>query len=288
MTIDHTVNQLLKAYQDDGGVQIEQGVILPDQATIQSIIDHVQHVMFPGFNQPIPADQKDLKVHITHHCQSIYKNLEMAVFRALSFRDHNDKSQGDIQTDATTIVDQFFNDLTLLRAALLKDAQAIYEMDPAAKNEPEIMLAYPGFKAISVYRLAHYFDQKNVPLIPRMMTEAVHSQTGIDIHPRATIGSHFSIDHGTGLVIGETAIIGNHVRLYQGVTIGALSVAKSDSEVKRHPTIEDYVTVYARTTILGGHTTIGAHSIIGGNLWIVESIPPHAKVSHQTLPPIMK
>jgi serine O-acetyltransferase len=156
--------------------------------------------------------------------------------------------------------------------------QANFRGDPAAKSFEEVILSYPGFQAITVHRLAHYFWKAQVPLIPRMMSEMVHGSTGIDIHPGAEIGESFFIDHGTGVVIGETTVIGSNVKLYQGVTLGALSVKKEEGNRKRHPTIEDDVTIYSNATILGGETVIGRGSIIGGNVWITESVPPNTTV----------
>ena len=158
---------------------------------------------------------------------------------------------------------------------------SMYEGDPAAKSESEVVRTYPGFYAIAAYRLAHELHLLGVEGIPRVITEFAHSKTGIDIHPAAKIGEHFCIDHGTGVVIGETTIIGNHVKIYQGVTLGALSVDKSDAEKKRHPTIEDRVVIYAGATILGGETTIGHDSIIGGNVWLTQSVPPQSKIYYQ-------
>jgi serine O-acetyltransferase len=179
------------------------------------------------------------------------------------------------------IADSFFNSMPLIKTRLEEDAAFIAMNDPAASEIDEVIMAYPGFYAILVYRLAHCLAGKGVPVIPRVMTEYAHSITGIDIHPKASIGSEFSIDHGTGVVIGETAIIGNRVKLYQGVTIGALSVNKDMDISKRHPTIEDNVIIYAGSTILGGKTTIGHDSVIGGNVWLTESVPPCSLVYHQ-------
>jgi serine O-acetyltransferase len=165
---------------------------------------------------------------------------------------------------------------------LRKDAEAIVREDPAAKNVDEVILTYPGFYAIAIYRMAHVLYKLEVPYIPRMLTEYAHQKTGIDIHPGAQIGAYFCIDHGTGIVIGQTTIIGNHVKLYQGVTLGAVSVEKSLAHVKRHPTIEDHVVIYANATILGGNITVGAHSIIGGNVWLTESVQPYSKVYHKS------
>jgi serine O-acetyltransferase len=179
------------------------------------------------------------------------------------------------------IANSFFKSIPLIKKQLEGDAAFIAINDPAASEVDEVIMAYPGFYAILVYRLAHCLSGNGVPVIPRVMTEYAHSITGIDIHPKANIGSEFSIDHGTGIVIGETAIIGNRVKLYQGVTIGALSVSKNMDISKRHPTIEDDVIIYAGSTILGGKTVIGHDSVIGGNVWLTESVPPCSLVYHQ-------
>ena len=174
-----------------------------------------------------------------------------------------------------------FEGLPALRAALLHDAAATLAADPAAQGLSEIIGSYPGFYATAMHRLAHALHQRGLPRLPRMLSEYAHRQTGIDIHPGARIGPAFCIDHGTGIVIGETAQIGAHVQLYQGVTLGALSVAKHMQGLKRHPTIEDHVVVYANATILGGNTVIGTRSIIGGNVWLTESVPSHSRVYHR-------
>lgn len=179
------------------------------------------------------------------------------------------------------IAEAFFAQLPEVYALLNTDIDAIVAGDPAATNSFEVVRAYPGFLAISLYRLAHALYQLNVPLIPRILTEQAHAQTGIDIHPGASIGHHFFIDHGTGIVIGETTNIGNHVKLYQGVTLGALSVDKSMANSKRHPTVDDYAVIYSGATILGGETVIGHHSIIGGNVWLTKSVSPYSTVYHK-------
>lgn len=176
------------------------------------------------------------------------------------------------------IVDKFFQNLPVLYEFLNKDAEAILEGDPAAVNQFEVVRTYPGFFAICFYRIAHALLRLNVPLIPRILTEHAHSKTGIDIHPAAEIGDYFFIDHGTGIVIGETSKIGDRVKLYQGVNLGGLSVSKDMQNEKRHPTVEDDVVIYSGATILGGETTIGHHSIIGGNAWLLKGVPPYSKV----------
>lgn len=182
---------------------------------------------------------------------------------------------------AEALAERFFDALPLVHELLLQDVDAVFEGDPAAKSKSEVIRTYPGFYAIAAYRLAHVLWELGIRIFPRIITEHAHSITGIDIHPGATIGSSFCIDHGTGVVIGETTHIGAHVKVYQGVTLGALSVAKADAETKRHPTIEAHVVIYAGATILGGETTIGHHSIVGGNVWITRSLPPRTKVYYQ-------
>jgi len=190
--------------------------------------------------------------------------------------------QRDISKNVDTIVNRFFDKLSEIYHALLLDAIAIHQGDPASESVEEVISAYPGFFAIYCYRIAHVFYQENVPIFPRLLTEYAHFRTGIDIHPGAQIGKSFFIDHGTGIVIGETTIIGDHVKIYQGVTLGALSVSKKLSKTKRHPTIEDNVVIYASAAILGGKTVIGHDSVIGGNVWLTESVPPYSNVYHQS------
>lgn len=180
------------------------------------------------------------------------------------------------------LVNDFFNSLLEIHTDLASDLQAILNFDPAAKSRSEILLSYPGFFAIFVYRIANKLWEFKIPVLPRVLSEYAHSKTGIDIHPAATIGKQFFIDHGTGVVIGETAKIGKNVKIYQGVTLGALSVSKDKANEKRHPTIEDDVIIYANATILGGNTTIGKGAIIGGNVWITETIPAQSLVYHKS------
>jgi serine O-acetyltransferase len=178
------------------------------------------------------------------------------------------------------LTDAFFDAMPRLHGTLLEDADAIYAGDPAATDHDEVIRTYPGFEAIAIYRFAHEFHRLDVPVIPRVLTEHAHSRTGIDIHPAAVIGERFCIDHGTGIVIGETTEIGRNVKLYQGVTLGALSVAKDMARVKRHPTVEDDVVIYAGTTILGGKTVVGRGSVIGGNVWLLRSVPPGSRLHY--------
>jgi serine O-acetyltransferase len=180
------------------------------------------------------------------------------------------------------LANSFFEDLVDIHQDLLADLEAILDFDPAAKSKDEVLLAYPGFFAIATYRIANNLWNKNIVILPRVISEYTHAKTGIDIHPGATIGKRFFIDHGTGIVIGETAILGNDIKIYQGVTLGALSVSKNKAQEKRHPTIGDNVIIYANATILGGNTVIGKDSVIGGNVWITESIQEQTLVYHKS------
>lgn len=234
---------------------------IPDKKGVEIAVKKVFKILFPN-NEKLISNEVDLSG------SSVREQLDV-VFKAVL--PHNEK-----------ITQQFIDKLPSVKGVLLDDARFILESDPAAKSLIEVIAIYPGFFAIYCYRIAHTIDQLSVPLLPRMVTEYAHKTTGIDIHPGATIGSPFSIDHGTGIVIGETAIIGNYVKIYQGVTLGALSVDKTKASKKRHPTIEDNVILYAGCTILGGSTTVGRNSIIGGNVWLTESIAPFSVVYHKS------
>lgn len=189
--------------------------------------------------------------------------------------------QSHLAVPSEVLAKEFMAQLPEVYRMLNTDIQAILAGDPAAKMEYEVIRAYPGFYAIAFYRLANVLHKLNIPLLPRVLTEYAHSKTGIDIHPGATIDEYFYIDHGTGIVIGESCVIGKNVKIYQGVTLGALSVSKDMASLKRHPTVEDYVVIYSGATILGGETTVGHHSIVGGNVWLTRSIDPHTKIYHQ-------
>ncbi len=206
-------------------------------------------------------------------------NLKEALYEMLYLKPNREDLHGKNKAE------EFFKALPSIHEVLKQDAEATFQGDPAAHNLAEVIRSYPGFYAIAAYRLAHELHRLGVKVIPRMLTEHAHSRTGIDIHPAASIGKSFCIDHGTGIVIGATTDIGNHVKLYQGVTLGALSVDKRDAAIKRHPTIEDHVVIYAGATILGGETVIGHHSTIGGNTWITRSVTPHTKVYYTQNPP---
>ncbi len=234
---------------------------------IRDFFEELLGTLFPDYGQMTFRNQREFELH----WEKLKLQLDQMLYR------NSQKEVSDIEKTVST----FFDNLQEIRSRLLEDIKALFMGDPAANSTHEIIRSYPGFFAIASYRIAHELARLGVNTIPRMITEQAHSQTGIDIHPRAQIGSYFCIDHGTGIVIGETSVIGNYVKLYQGVTLGALSVRKEDASKKRHPTLGDHVVVYAGATILGGETTIGAHSIIGGNVWLTKSVPPHSKVYYQ-------
>lgn len=239
---------------------------IPSPKAVCNVLNGLLKILFPEL-----SDQHFMKYRAFHN---YYQQLRLELNSILS------KLQ-DLPHRPERVEDDFIARLPKIREELLKDATAIFEGDPAASTITEVIRTYPGFLALAIYRMAHEFWNLNVPLIPRILSEYAHSETGIEIHPGAQIGERFCIDHGTGLVIGETVIIGNDVKIYQGVTLGALSVAKDMAQTKRHPTIEDRVVIYANATILGGDTIIGHDSIIGGNVWITKSIDPCSRVYYQ-------
>ncbi|HLO59381.1 MAG TPA: serine O-acetyltransferase EpsC [Bacteroidales bacterium] len=200
----------------------------------------------------------------------------------LDFKDLLDPIENLLNRKISELCDDFFNAIPHIYESLIKDAQLFVDFDPAARSRESVILYYPGFYAISVYRLSHKLYQLEIPFLPRMISEYAHSKTGIDIHPGAQIAEHFFIDHGTGVVIGQTTVIGKNVKLYQGVTLGAAIVDKSMKDKKRHPTLEDNVIVYSGSTILGGETIIGHDTVIGGNVWLTKSVPPYSMVYHES------
>jgi serine O-acetyltransferase len=239
----------------------------PSTPAIVAFFDEMMGLLFPPFSQRLAGTEEDFEERI----RALKLDMDKILYNNLL-------NPEDL---AEQVVEAFFQSLPEVYDKLQKDIEATYSGDPAARSRDEVIRAYPGFYAVAAYRVAHLMHQLGIRSVPRMITEHAHSRTGIDIHPGAKIGEHFCIDHGTGIVVGETAIIGNYVKLYQGVTLGALSVSKQDASIKRHPTIEDHVVLYAGATILGGNTTIGHHSIVGGNVWLTKSIPPHSKVYYQ-------
>jgi serine O-acetyltransferase len=277
-----TVDELVDSFHKYGGINHLDGVNLPSREAVVDIARDLLRLVFPGFYDKDPIHSNQLMEYTSELVLSVARRLENEIERSLDYRPCDDCDKNDLAGTAARVTQAFLSDLPNVRAVLQTDVTAAYEGDPAAISNEEIILAYPGIEAITVQRLAHVLYQRHVALIPRIMTEWAHNKTGIDIHPGAAIGPHFFIDHGTGVVIGETTVIGKHVKIYQGVTLGAKSFPKDEQGRvvkgnKRHPNIEDDVTIYAGATILGA-VTIGKGSIIGGNVWLLDSVPPHTVV----------
>ncbi len=269
------VQSLMSSYNQVGGINHVDCGNLPSKPTIAALCDDLLHLLFPGFFSEVAVVSSDLELMTHELVASIRERLNVEVRRSLRL----DGRVEDPDHESVRRVCQFMMALPKVRALLQTDVQAAYDGDPAARSFEEIILAYPGLEAIAIQRAAHVLYHEGVPLLPRMMTEWAHGRTGIDLHPGARIGSHFFIDHGTGVVVGETCEIGNHVKLYHGVTLGARSFEKDEDGnpikgIKRHPNVEDHVTIYPNATVLGGATVIGARSTIGANVFLMESVPP--------------
>jgi serine O-acetyltransferase len=269
---EEIVKNLMTSYREVGGINHVDCGNLPSKRAIATLCEDLLHLMFPGFFSDEAVSSDEIEMITNEMVASVRDRMSVEVRRSLRLRN----PEGDNREAANTLVCRILGKLPGVRALLRTDLEAAFEGDPAAESFEEVILAYPGLEAIATQRLAHLLYSEGVPLIPRMMTEWAHSRTGIDIHPGAKIGPHFFIDHGTGVVIGETCEIGQHVKLYQGVGLVARSLAAGQQlkGKKRHPTIEDHVTIYAGATIVGGDTIIGRNSTIGANVFIMESVPP--------------
>src|SRR6478735_4773830 len=272
--------ELLHTYTEDGGINyLAAAAMLPSRSVIDDACAELMSLMFPGFRGEPLVDSSDLPQVTRSRLRNLNSRLKPEFCKSLG----KYPQDATIERRAEALVAGFFSQLPALRKMLWTDIDAAYEGDPAAKSYEEIILAYPALEAIAIQRMAHELYLRKLPLIPRIMTEWAHSRTGIDIHPGAKIGSHFFIDHGTGVVVGETTQIGSHVKLYQGVSFIARSLGAGQAlrGKKRHPTIEDGVCIYAGTTIMGGNTVIGANSTIGANVFMTKSVPPHSLVYYE-------
>lgn len=262
---------------------------LPSYTGVVDILQDLKDILYPGYRRKVGLHTGNIHYHVGGLIDGLHDQLTTEIARALRHEHRVHQKHMDCETDidfeakGQAMAIELLKRIPHLRRVLATDVQAAFDGDPACQTTDEVVFCYPGFEAITVYRIAHELVQLDVPFIPRMMTEWAHQQTGIDIHPGATIGNHFFIDHGTGVVVGETCEIGEHVKLYQGVTLGALSFP-TDAEgqlirgQKRHPTIEDHVVVYANATILGGRTIVGRDSVIGSSVWITRSVSPGTTV----------
>jgi len=289
------IEELSKCWQCPVSANTEKGLNLAGQQAVHGVLNDLISVLFPGCHGHKPIPENELKKFMTKKLKAATSKLREQVDRAFEYECRKDHCAdcdkcGDKARDA---VEHLVSSLHSIQEVLQQDIVAAYEGDPAARSVMEVVLSYPGVYAIIVHRLAHLLYEKNVPLIPRIMSEYAHTITGIDIHPGAKIGPGFFIDHGTGVVIGETSIIGHHVKLYQGVTLGALSFEKDENGrlvkgIKRHPEVEDNVVIYAGATILGSKTIIGKNSEVGGNVWLTHSVPPGSKVYNQQPKPLIE
>jgi len=272
----HLLQPILDSYRESGGINHIDRSNLPSKKAVSTLCEDLLHLLFPGFFSDEAVSSEKLPAAALEIIDQIASQLESAI--AVSLRGEEPRDE-DPRTKAARITEGFFAGVPGVRALLKTDVEAAYAGDPAARSLEEIVLAYPGLEAVAIQRAAHLLYGEDVPLLPRMMTEWAHGRTGIDIHPGASIGSHFFIDHGTGVVIGETCVIGNRVKLYHGVTLGARSFQKDEQGaiikgLRRHPRVEHDVTIYPNGIILGGDTVIGARSTIGANVFLMKSVPP--------------
>ncbi|MEZ6138258.1 MAG: serine acetyltransferase [Pirellulaceae bacterium] len=287
--LPNLTSQIVASYTADDRINHLGHCPLPKYEVIETILEDIKDVLYPGFRRREGLHRGNVMYHVGDLIDKLHDRLTTQIGRALHHDDrvHNRVSDCENQTDyeakGQAIAISFLQRIPKLRNVLATDVEAAFDGDPAVSSRDEIIFCYPGLEAITVYRIAHELRRLGVPFIPRMMTESAHTSTGIDIHPGATIGEFFFIDHGTGVVIGETCEIGSHVKVYQGVTLGALSFpTDADGQLirgqKRHPTIEDRVVIYANATILGGRTVIGNDSVIGSSVWITSSVAPYTTV----------
>lgn len=285
--IERLVGKIVDTYQGDAGINFIDAANLPVRDKILEILELLTELLFPGYTGKRKVTKTNVKFVVVDILCHIYTELSEQIERAYRYRCRMENCEtGDCGRMAEDATEYLLNQIPKIRELLKSDVIAAFDGDPAAKSYEEIILSYPCIMAIANHRIAHELYLKDVPLIPRIMAECAHSATGIDVHPGATIGKSFFIDHGTGVVIGETTIIGDNVKIYQGATLGALSFPKDErgrilKGGKRHPTIEDNVTIYAEATILG-NVTIGKNSVIGGNVWIKESVPPNVIVTAES------
>lgn len=280
--VNNIIEKIIADYGKNRDIDIVETFMPPNKDEIIKIIEQIQSIIFPGYFKNKSYRIYTVRNNLSMLLEDVLYNLSKQISIVLKYLpEYAEKDEKDLLLNGEKLALAFLEKLTDIRDLIQGDLQAAYDGDPAAFNKPEIIFSYPGLFAIMVNRIAHELYLLGVPLIPRIMTEYAHTQTGIDIHPGAVLGKHFFIDHGTGIVIGETAVIGDNVKIYQGVTIGALSTRGGQKlhGKKRHPTIEDNVTIYAGASILGGETVIGHDSVIGGNAFITTSIPSNTRVS---------
>lgn len=280
--INRVVKNIMEDYEQGRDVDLVEDFLHPNMDEIVKILEQIRNIIFPGYYKNRSYRIYTVRNNLSMQLEDVVYNLSRQIAIVLRYLpEYAMKEEKELLYEGEQITLKFLEKITYIRELIQTDLEAAYEGDPAAFNKPEIIFSYPGLFAIMVTRIAHELYLLGVPLIPRIMTEYAHKETGIDIHPGVTLGKYFFIDHGTGIVIGETSIIGNNVKIYQGVTIGALSTRGGQKlrGKKRHPTIEDNVTIYAGASILGGDTVIGHDTVIGSNAFITTSIPENTRVS---------
>jgi serine O-acetyltransferase len=284
-TVTQLTNQLIASYAKAGGINHLDGKNLPSKRAVTAITQDLLRLLFPGFFDEKLVHSSEIKVETTALLDSVLGKLEDEIRKSLEYKPPAGLAKKEVNAKAHELTIDFLGNLPRVREILQTDVEAAFSGDPAAASKEEIIVSYPFIEAIAVQRLAHELYLKDVALIPRIMTEWAHFRSGMDLHPGAKIGSHFFVDHCTGTVVGETAVIGNHVKMYHGVTLGAKSTSGGQAlrGNKRHPTIEDRVTIYPGATILGGETIIGAGSTIGGNVFIMDSVEPNSLVIYDGL-----
>jgi serine O-acetyltransferase len=280
LTVTQLTERLVASYASAGGINHLDGKNLPSKRVIGTITVDLLRLLFPGFFDEKLIHSSEIKVETAALLDTVLGSLEDEVRKSVEYNPPAEFPKKELRRVAHTLTLEFLDSLPRVREMLQTDTEAAYNGDPAALSKEEVIVAYPCIEAIAVQRLAHELYLKNIPLIPRIMTEWAHARTGMDLHPGAQIGTHFFVDHCTGTVVGETTIIGNHVKMYQGVGLVAKSLAAGQAlrGQKRHPTIEDRVTIYAGATIMGGDTVVGEGSTIGANVFLTTSVPPHSLV----------
>jgi len=284
-TLSTLVEGMLESYRRDPRAQHVNRRFLPSRDEILEVVELLLQLFYPGYFGRQDLNDENLTFHVGNLLSTLREKVERQVGSCLNFAaECGDRESGACAEEARRITAAFLDRLPAVRDALVLDVQAAYDGDPAAASLDEVILAYPGMLAVTVHRVAHELHVMGVPLMPRIMSEWAHSRTGADIHPGARIGSSFFIDHATGVVVGETSRIGARVKLYQGVTLGAISIPRDERgrvirDTRRHPTVEDGVTIYANATVLGGETVVGADSVIGGSVFVTESVPGSTRVA---------
>ena len=281
--LEEAIDLITLSYEGPDAINNLESAALPNRRAVIEAFNHIAPVIYMGFYSTRPLSKRNLRYSISEHVYPAYENLCEQIHRAITYEQSCNRMSEDAASFAHQAAMKLFLALPSLRQMLNEDATTAYQLDPAARSVEEVVFSYPTLVAITAHRVAHVLHSLDVPLIPRIISEYAHSRTGIDIHPGATIGRRLFVDHGTGVVVGETATIGDDVKIYQGVTLGALSTKRradgpNGERLKRHPTIENGVTIYSGATILGGETVVGRDSVIGGNVWLVRSVPAGTKI----------